>query len=164
MYVLEIRTGNKGRNKNSNFRSFENFEFLMREKVELEKNGNKCLVYKVENNGKEVSRLSDKNEYVLVSDLDKEWRKGWKQYCNIRKVLMERGILDFYVDNDILYIKNENSVIEVEMVRKTPRYEVRRNGVLIYDKETSQNDIVDKLFVKNGSRLKKVLRKDLYYC
>lgn len=50
---------------------------------------------------------------------------------------------DFYIENNILYIldsKNGNN-IEVEMVRKTPRYEVKYNGVMMSDSETSQCNI-----------------------
>ena len=74
MYVLEIREkGKVGRNSNNNFKSFEDFEFLMREKAEIEKDTeNICLVYKISNNGKEVTRLTNKNDYVVVTDFDKE--------------------------------------------------------------------------------------------
>lgn len=162
MYILEIRkTEQKGRNKLSNFRTFEDFEFLMREKVELEKDTeNICLVYKISNNGKEVTRLTNKKDYKVVTDFDKEWRKGWKQYVSIREMLIKTGNRDFYVDNGILYIKNGDDVIEIEMVRKTPRYELRKNGKLIDDSFTSQADIIDRIFSKDKSRLLKSFRRD----
>lgn len=163
MYVLEFRNKSQvGRNSNKNFKSFEDFEFLMREKAELESNGNICLVYKISNNGKEVTRLTDKNEYVIVTDFDKEYRKGWKQYVSVRNMLMENGYKDFCVENDILYIHNGTDTIEVEMVRKTPRYEIRYNGVIVSDKETSQEDIIDKIFNKNRTKLLKRFRKEDY--
>lgn len=161
MYVLEIREkGKVGRNSNNNFKSFEDFEFLMREKAEIEKDTeNICLVYKISNNGKEVTRLTNKNDYVVVTDFDKEYRKGWKKYVSLREKLVKTGYKDFYVDNDILYIKNGNDTIEVEMVRKTPRYEVRKNGKLVADNFTSQNDIIDRIFNKNKTRLLKSFNK-----
>ena len=160
MYVLESREKNQvGRNSNKNYKSFEDFEFLMREKKDLEVKGFLCFVYKVSNNGKEVSRLSDKSVYEVVTDFDKEYRKGWKQYVSIRNKLVENGYRDFYVDNNILYIRNENVNIEIEMVKKTPRYEVRYNGKVVSDCEVSQNDIIEKMFSKvkgeNGFRLLK---------
>ena len=170
MYVLEVREkGKVGRNSNNNFKSFEDFEFLMREKAEIEKDTeNICLVYKISNNGKEVTRLTNKNDYVVVTDFDKEYRKGWKQYVSIRDMLVKTNNRDFYVDNDILYIKNGNDTIEVEMVRKTPRYEVRKNGKLVADNFTSQNDIIDRIFNKNKTRLLKSFdrKKDKfgYWC
>lgn len=70
-------------------------------------------------------------------------------------MLVKCDIRDFYVGrsenslNNILYIldKKTGNNIEVEMVRKTPRYEVRYNGVVMSDSETSQNDI-DFYFIK----------------
>ena len=58
-------------------------------------------------------------------------------------MLVKCDIRDFYVENNILYIldKKTGNNIEVEMVRKTPRYEVRYNGVVMSDSETSQADI-----------------------
>lgn len=163
MYVLEFRKEKQiGRNKNSQIRSFEDFEFLMREKIKLEKLGNKCLVYKICNNGKSVTRLVDKDKYVEVTNFDKEYRKGWKMYVNIRDRLVKRGIRDFYVDNDILYIKDNNDILEVEMVRKTPRYELRKNGKTLYDTITSQNDLADILFTKKGT-IKKRLGMEVRY-
>ena len=160
MYVLEVvENGKKGRNKNSNFKSFEDFEFLLRKKDEEEKVGNKCLVYKIENNGKEVMRLSDKKMYKIVTDFDKEIRKCWKQYVSIMDMLVKCDIRSFYIENNILYINNEGTQIEVEMVRKTPRYEVKYNGVMMSDSETSQNDIIDKMFNNRKSGLRKCWRK-----
>lgn len=160
MYVLEVvENGKKGRNKNSNFKSFEDFEFLLRKKDEEEKVGNKCLVYKIENNGKEVMRLSDKKMYKIVTDFDKEIRKCWKQYVSIMDMLVKCDIRSFYIENNILYINNEGTQIEVEMVRKTPRYEVKYNGVLVSDSETSQADIIDKMFNNRKSGLRKCWRK-----
>ena len=162
MYVLEIvENGKVGRNKNSNFKSFEDFEFLLRKKDEEEKIGNKCLVYKIENNGKEVMRLNDKKMYQLVTNFDKEIKKGWKQYVNIMDMLIKCDVRSFYVENNILYINDigNGNNIEVEMVRKTPRYEVRYNGKLVSDSETSQNDIIDKIFKNNKKGLRKNWRK-----
>lgn len=168
MYVLEVvENGKKGRNKNSNFKSFEDFEFLLRKKDEEEKVGNKCLVYKIENNGKEVMRLSDKKMYKIVTDFDKEIRKCWKQYVSIMDMLVKCEIRDFYIGrsenslNNILYIldNNNGNNIEVEMVRKTPRYEVKYNGVMMSDSETSQADIIDKMFNNKKSGLRKCWRK-----
>ena len=162
MYVLEVvENGKKGRNKNSNFKSFEDFEFLLRKKEVEEKVGNKCLVYKIENNGKEVMRLNDKKMYQIVTDFDKEIRKCWKQYVSIMEMLIKVDIRDFYIENNILYINDVNNCnnIEVEMVRKTPRYEVKYNGVLVSDSETSQNDIIDKMFNNKKSGLRKNWRK-----
>ena len=45
------------------------------------------------------------------------------------------------------------------MVRKTPRYEVRKNGKLVADNFTSQNDIIDRIFNKNKTRLLKSFDK-----
>jgi uncharacterized circularly permuted ATP-grasp superfamily protein len=168
MYVLEIREESKKYkyNKNSNFKSFEDFEFLMREKENIENDyKNKgievvCIVYKISNNGKEVTRLTNRSQYKVVTDFDKEYRIGWKQYCSVREKLVENNIRDFYVDNNILYIKNGEDIIEVEMVRKTPRYEVRKNGVVVYDSITSQNEVIDKIFNKNGNKLRKRFVKD----
>ena len=56
-------------------------------------------------------------------------------------MLIKVEIRDFYIENNILYINNNGTQIEVEMVRKTPRYEVKYNGVLVSDSETSQCDI-----------------------
>ena len=160
MYVLEVvENGKKGRNKNSNFKSFEDFEFLLRKKDEEEKVGNKCLVYKIENNGKEVMRLSDKKMYKIVTDFDKEIKKCWKQYVSIMDMLVKCDIRSFYIENNILYINNEGTQIEVEMVRKTPRYEVKYNGVMMSDSETSQCDIIDKMFNNRKSGLRKCWRK-----
>ncbi len=160
MYVLEIREKGKiGRNSNKNYKSFEDFEFLMREKADLETKGFLCFVYKISNNGKEVSRLNDKSVYEVVTDFDKEYRKSWKQYVSIRNKLVENGYRDFYVDNNILYINNEGVVIEIEMVRKTPRYEVRYNGKVVSDSEVSQNDIIEKMFCKRNGKSGSVLLK-----
>ncbi len=60
--------------------------------------------------------------------------------------LIKCDVRSFYVENNILYINDNGNNIEVEMVRKTPRYEVRYNGKLVSDSETSQNDILDKIF------------------
>ena len=56
-------------------------------------------------------------------------------------MLIKTSIRDFYIENNILYINNEGLCIEVEMVRKTSRYEVKYNGVMMSDSETSQCDI-----------------------
>ena len=150
MYVLEYME-----NGNKKYNSFENFEFLMTRKQELENNGNTCLVYKMNNNGTEVSRLTDMGLYQVVTDFNKEVRKTWKQYCYLRQYLQEIGLNDFFVDNNILYIMERNNVIEVEKVRTTPRYEVRKNGKVIYDNENAQNEIVKKLFTKKQTIRKK---------
>ena len=161
MYVLECREkSQRGNTKNSGYKSFEDFEFLMREKENMELKGFLCFVYKISNNGKEVSRLNDKSMYEVVTDFDKEYRKGWKQYVSIRNKLVENDYRDFYVDNNILYINNEGVLIEIEMVRKTPRYEVRYNGKVVSDSEVSQNDIIEKMFCKkNGKVGSKLLKR-----
>ena len=69
---------------------------------------------------------------------------------------MKVGIKSFYVENGILYVSYGDLFIEVEMVRKTPRYEVRYNGVLVSDSETSQNDIIKFDFY--------IYKKYWYYC
>lgn len=161
MYILEVRDkGQIGKNKNSNIMSFEDFDFLLREKEKFEVNGKLCFVYKVSNDGKEVSRLGKKSNYVNVVDLSKEQRKSWKQYVSIRDKLLKCGYRDFYVKNSILYICNNGNVIEVEMVRKTPRYEIRFNGKVVSDSETSQNDIIEKLFCKRGCKLLSRVRRE----
>ena len=80
-------------------------------------------------------------KYKIVTDFDKEIRKCWKQYVSIMDMLIKTSIRDFYIENNILYINNEGLCIEVEMVRKTSRYEVKYNGVMMSDSETSQCDI-----------------------
>ena len=158
MYILEVRNkGQVGRNKNSNILSFEDFDFLLREKEKYEVNGNICFVYKVSNDGREIKRLSEKSSYVNVVDLEKEQKKSWRQYVRIRDKLVKGGYRNFYVKNNVLYICDNGNVFEVEMVRKTPRYEVRFNGKLVSDSETSQNDIIEKLFCRRNGKVGNVL-------
>lgn len=159
MYILE-RKSKSGRRLKKSIISFEDFEFLMREKEKYEKSGNKCSVYKIGNNGKDITRLTDMTEYTKVVDFDKEFRKGWKQYVSLRDKLVKVNVRTFYVENDILYIENGTDTIEVEMVRKTPRYELRKNGKVLFDDITSQNDLIDKLFTKKGLRNKIRVGKD----
>ena len=73
--------------------------------------------------------------YKIIPDFDKEYRKGWKKYVNVRDFLVSKDIRDFYVDNEILYIKSGNDIFEVEMIRKTPRYKVRYNVGIVKDRE-----------------------------
>lgn len=168
MYILEFRKNERGKTKKDNFKSFENFEYLLREKNKLEVMGNKCFVYKLNSNGKIVKRLADKKDYVEVKDLRKEEINNYKQYIVLCKELCKCKDVEFYIDNGILYYMYGNDLFEVEMVRKTPRYVVRKNGVVHYDKLNGQVDMIDLIFCKEdrkGNRKVRVrLGKELYYC
>lgn len=107
MYILEIRkVGSRGKVSEKNIRCFDNFDFLMSEKLKLEMKNFKCDVFKVENNGKDVSRLKDlKNfkksddfEVKRVKDCYRELYGGFKRYKTICDDLWKCGERNFYVE------------------------------------------------------------------
>lgn len=147
MYILEFLK----KDEKKRYNTFDNFEFLLNRKKELEKKGNTCLVYKMSGKGdKTVAFKGDRNLYNVVTDFDKEVKKAWTQYVYIRTFLQDLGFKDFFVENNILYIKSGRNNFEIEKVRSTPRYEIRKNGIVLYDRENAQNEIVKKFFNNKG--------------
>lgn len=168
MYCLKVEKVKSGKNESLNvesvlevnYISFEDFKDLYKKKQMFDKKGNRyykyrTIVYKVSNNGVMIEQLTDKRLYKEIENVERELKQSWSCYSYLRQIL-ERGKKKYYVENNVLYIKSRKVNLEIELVRKTPKYEVRvvENGKarhLFY--ETAQNEIIKVLDCEYDIRL-----------
>lgn len=168
MYCLKVEKVKSGKNESLNvenvlevnYISFEDFKDLYKKKQMFDKKGNRyykyrTIVYKVSNNGVMIEQLTDKRLYKEIENVERELKQSWSCYSYLRQIL-ERGKKKYYVENNVLCIKSRKVNLEIELVRKTPKYEVRvvENGKarhLFY--ETAQNEIIKVLDCEYDIRL-----------
>lgn len=163
MYCLKVeKLGNNVNNENKIFDStifsFENFRNLYVKKLRFDRKGNqdfkyRTSIYKISNEGLSIELLSDMKLYEEIKNIQNELKSSNTNYSFIRKVL--KGSRRAYsIKGNVLIIHPKSLKLEIEMVRTTPKYEIRRNGKLLFE-ETSQVDIVDRLKNEYGIDLYK---------
>lgn len=180
MYCLKVEKIKNRNNSDSlvlekivdtSYTSFENFKDLYETKQMFDRKGNrwykyKTKVYRVSNNGVEIRELSDESLYREILNVERELKKSYTIYSYLRQVL-DLGNNKYWIgkskaiDRSVLCVKMKNKkILEFELVRKTPKYEVRlvdgKRTDLLFT-ESSQNEIISILRKDFGIDLSKKL-------
>lgn len=164
MYCLKVEKIKNGNSDSLNvevvmettYTSYEFFKDLYEKKQMFDRKGNRYYkyrtsVYKVSNNGVRIEQLTDTNLYREIENVEKELKQSLTCYSYLRQVL-DRGKRKYYVKDNVLYVSPKSLRLEIELVKKTPKYEVRQNGNLLFT-ETAQNEIIKVLNDEYGIRL-----------